>query len=122
MCEGTKGRRQKVDTQTKILSPNIRYFVAILRFVAIYALFGNLRAKEVPFGSNKVFFGQEVHYYMVYFAYYTEFNVQICDYAQKGHICRENRKYAHDENFDGHFCFRQRLPTSATLDLKRSHL
>ena len=43
LCEGTKGLRQKVWTQTKILSPNLRHFVAILRFVAIYALFGNLR-------------------------------------------------------------------------------
>ena len=39
LCEGTKGHRQKVWTQTKILSPNIRYFVAILRFVAIYAFY-----------------------------------------------------------------------------------
>ena len=32
----TGATRRKVWTQTKILSPNIRYFVAILRFVAIY--------------------------------------------------------------------------------------
>ena len=42
LCEGTRGLRRKVWTQTKILSPNIRYFVAILRLVAVYALFGNL--------------------------------------------------------------------------------
>ena len=35
--------RRKVWTRTKILSPNIRYFVAI------YALFGDLWAKKVPF-------------------------------------------------------------------------
>ena len=34
-----KGLRRKVWTRTKILSPNIRYFVAILRFVAIYAFY-----------------------------------------------------------------------------------
>ena len=34
LCEGTKGLHQKV--WTKILSPNIRYIVAILRFVALY--------------------------------------------------------------------------------------
>ena len=28
---------------------------------------------------------------MVYIAYFTEFNLQICDYAQKRHICRELR-------------------------------
>ena len=43
--EGTKGLRRKVKTQKKILSPNIRYFVAILRFVAIYALFAHLSRK-----------------------------------------------------------------------------
>ena len=31
------------------LNPNIRYFVAILRFVAIFALFGRLGAKSVFF-------------------------------------------------------------------------
>ena len=41
-CEGTKGLCRKGWTQTKILSPNIRYFVAMLRFIANYALFGNL--------------------------------------------------------------------------------
>ena len=41
---------------------------------------------------------------MVYIAYFTESNLQICDYAQKQCICRENCKYALDENFHGHFC------------------
>ena len=50
--EGAKGPRRKVWTQTKILSSNIRYFVAILRFVAIYALFGRL-CQTVFFGVNK---------------------------------------------------------------------
>ena len=53
------------------------------RFVAIYTLFGDLWAKKVLFGSKTVFLGQEVHYYMVYFAYFTELILQICDYAQK---------------------------------------
>ena len=50
LCEGTKGLRQKVWTRTKILSPNKRYFVATVRFVAIYALFGRLWAEKVIFG------------------------------------------------------------------------
>ena len=56
------------------LSPNIRYFVAIIRFVAIYALFGRLWAKDVLFWvkTRAVFLGEEVNYYMVYIAYYTE--------------------------------------------------
>ena len=36
-------------------------FLPILRFVAIYAFFGNLWAKKVFFWSKTVFFGQEVH-------------------------------------------------------------
>ena len=47
LCKGTKGLRQQVWIQTKRLSPNIRYFVVILRFVTID---------------------------MVYVAYYTELN------------------------------------------------
>ena len=41
---------------------------------------------------------------MVYIAYFTELNLQICDYAQKRCICCKNCKYALDENFHGHFC------------------
>ena len=43
---------------------------------------------------------------MVYIAYYTEFILQICDYAQKRRIWREICKYALDENFHCHFCSR----------------
>ena len=64
-----------------------------------------------------MFLGQEVHYYMVYIAYFTEVNLQICDYAQKRRIRRENCKYALDENFHGHFVPDERLPSSATLML-----
>ena len=51
---------------TKILSPNMRCFVAILRFVAIYAVFLKSLGKKCLFGSKIVFLGQEVHYYIVY--------------------------------------------------------
>ena len=44
--------RQKVWTRTTILSPKIHHFVAILRFVVIYALFGRLLAKKCPFFVN----------------------------------------------------------------------
>ena len=44
----------EVWTRTKILSPNIRYFVAKSRIVAIYTLFGGLSAKMCLFGSNTV--------------------------------------------------------------------
>ena len=36
-----------------------------------------------------MFLGQEVHYYVVYITYFTELNLQICDYAQKRRISRE---------------------------------
>ena len=54
---------------------------------------------------------------MVYIAYFTELNLQICNYEQKRRICRGNCKYALDENFHCLFCSRdERLPSSATLD------
>ena len=96
--EGTKDLCRKVWTRTKISSPDIRYFVAILRFVAIYALFGRLGAKKCFFGITTVFLGKEVHYYMVYITY-TEWNVQICSYTQKRHICCKNSKCVSDKNF-----------------------
>ena len=69
LCEGAKGLRWKVWIGTKILSPNIRYFAAILKLVAIYALFWKFLVKKNFFGSKTVFPGQEVHYYMVCIAY-----------------------------------------------------
>ena len=58
LCKGMKGIRRK--GWTKISSTNIPYFVAILRFVAIYALFGRFRANKCFFGTTTVFLGQEV--------------------------------------------------------------
>ena len=51
LCGGTGGPRRKVWTRTKILSPNIRYFVAKLdlsRFTHFF--FGDLWAKKCLFG------------------------------------------------------------------------
>ena len=62
----------------------------------------------MPFWVKTVLLGQEVHYYMVYIAYFTELNSKIWDYAQKRRICRENCKYALDERFHGHFCPRRK--------------
>ena len=62
---GTGGPRQKVWTRTKILSPNIRYFVAI------YALFGDLWAKKVPFWvKNSVSGARSALLYGVYCIFY----------------------------------------------------
>ena len=99
--------------------PEHMLFCHELIFVAIYALFGDLWAKKCLFGSKTVFLGQEVHYYMVYIAYFTELILQICDYAQKRRICCENCKYVLDVNFHGHFFPDERLPSSATLHKTR---
>ena len=64
--------------------------------------------KKCLFGSKTVFLGQEVHYYMVYIAYFTELILQICDYAQKRRIWREKCKYALDDNLHCHFCSRRK--------------
>ena len=49
-----------------------------------------------------------MHFYMVYIAYFTEFILQICIYAQKWRIWHENCKYGLDENFHCHFCSRRK--------------
>ena len=83
-------------------------FCRELRFVVIYALFGDFLSKKCLFGSKTVFLWQEVHYCMVYIAHFTELNLQLCADAKKRSICRENCKYALDENFHGHFCPRRK--------------
>ena len=40
-------------------------------------------------------------------------NMQICNDLQKRRICRENSKYAPDENFVAFFAFAERLLTFA---------
>ena len=100
--------RQKVWTRTDILSPNIRYFVAILGFVAIYAFLG----KKVLFRVKKSV-SCTVTWYMLHIIYIS--NLQICNYALKRHICHENCKYAPDKNFCCHFCPHRKAANSATL-------
>ena len=58
--------------------PEYTLFCCELRFVAIYALFfGDLWAKKVSFWVKTVLLGQEVHYNMVYIAYFTELKSKI---------------------------------------------
>ena len=116
MCEGTKGVCQKVLTRAKILSPSVGCFVAILRFVSIYAFFWKTLGKNsVFFGSKTVFLGQEVHYYMVYIAYFTELIWQICDYAQKRAFDAKIVNTRLTKIFIAIFAPDERLPSSATL-------
>ena len=62
-----------------------------------------------------MFLGQKVHYYMIYTTYYTELNLQICNYAQKWLIFCENSKYEFDKICMAIFALAERLPTSLTL-------
>ena len=48
-------------------------------------------------------------------AYCSELNLQVCNYAQKRRICRENSEYAPDEDLCGSFALAERLQTSTTL-------
>ena len=76
-------------------------------FLEVYA------QKKCFFGSNTVFLGQEMHYYMLCIAYFTRLNWQICNYAQKRR--RKKSKYAVGESFHAIFSLAEQLPTSATL-------
>ena len=58
-----------------------------------------------------------MQYCMVYIAYYTELDLQICNHAQKRHVFRENSKYAPDKNFVAFLTFAENLPIFATLDV-----
>ena len=109
MCEGTKGLRRKVWTWTKILILNI--YVILSRFTHFFEISG----------QKSAILGQEVHYYMVYIAFYTELNWQICNYAQKRRICRENSKYTFYEHFMAIFALAERLPTPATLGHRNNY-
>ena len=107
MCEGAKSLRQKVWTCTKILSSNIYYFVAILRFLEIFG------QRSVFFGSKTVFLGQEVHCCVIYIVFYTELYLQIYNYVQNRRFCRKNSQCLLDKKFYRHFCpanFCQLLP------------
>ena len=57
--EGVKGLHRRVWTWTKTLSPNMRYFVVISRFVAINTLLGRLWAKSAFFWSQQCFLGMK---------------------------------------------------------------
>ena len=59
--------------------------------------------------------GQEVHYYMVYIAYFTELNLQICDYAQNDAFVAKKVNTCLTKVFIAIFALDVRLSASATL-------
>ena len=84
----------------------MRYFVAISRFVPFTHFLEN------GFRSKTVFLGHAMHYYMVFNACFTEFDLQICkDDAFVAKI--ENKRLTNI--FMRTFALAERLPTSATL-------
>ena len=83
VVRGHGGPPQKSLDWDENFKPEHKLFCSELRFVVIYALFGQ---KKCLFGSKTVFVGQEVHYYKVYIADFTELILQNCDYAQKRRI------------------------------------
>ena len=89
LCEG-----RKVWTLTKISSPNTRYFVAILRFIAIYARFlEKLCARtRLIFGSKQCCLGKKctITWYIL--------RIVLNKRLQKQRTCRKNIKYAPDKN------------------------
>ena len=62
-----------------------------------------------------MFLGEEVHYYMVYIAYYTELNLQICNYAQKDAFVAKIVNMRLTKTFMVIFALAERPPTSDTL-------
>ena len=78
-------RYEGSSTKSSYLYENCRDIKICCDLPTFWKSLGN----KVPFGSNTVFLRQEVNYYMVYIAYYTELNLQICNYAKKQRICRK---------------------------------
>ena len=74
---GHGGTPPKSLDSDKNFKPKHTLFFRELRFVAICTLSRDLLAKKVPFWVKTVLLGQEVHYYMVYIAYFTELNSKI---------------------------------------------
>ena len=104
-CEGPSPKSLDSD---KILKPQHTLFCRDVKIFRDLRTFWRSLGKKSAFLGLGLFLGQEVHYYMVYIAYFTELDLQICNYAQKQRICCENCKYGLDENFHGHFCPQQK--------------
>ena len=62
-----------------------------------------------------MFVGQEMHHYMVYIAYHSEINLQICNYAQNDAFVVKIANTRLKKICMPIFALAERLPTSATL-------
>ena len=72
VVRGHGGPPPKSSDSNENLKPEHMLFCRGLRFIAIYALFGDIWPKKCLFKSKTVFLGQEVLYHIVYIANYTE--------------------------------------------------
>ena len=61
VAQGHGGPPPKSLDSDENFKPEHTLLCRALRFVAIYAVFGDLLAKKCLFGSKTVFIGQEVH-------------------------------------------------------------
>ena len=104
-------RYEGSSTKSSYLYENCRNIKICCDLPTFWKSLGN----KVPFGSKTVFLRQEVKYYMVYIAYYTELNLQICNYAKKQRICRKIVNTRLPKICMAIFALAERLPTSATL-------
>ena len=86
-CDAGWQKWRKLWILTKILSPNICYLVATLRFVPNYIFFWKFLDKKIPFLVKN-----------------WASLAKICNYSLKQRICCENSNYALDESFYDHFC------------------
>ena len=92
----------------KNLSTNIRYFVRILRFAVIYALFVRLGGKKVFFlAQQRRILSKSALLHGLYWISYWIISANL-NYAQKQRACCENSKYTPNENFYGPFCPRRK--------------
>ena len=80
-------------------------------------IFWRSLGKKMPFWVKNSISWKEVHYYMVYIAYFTELNLQ--NYVQKRRICRKIVNTCLTTIFMAIFAPDERLPSSATLDPHR---
>ena len=110
MCEGTKGLHRKVWTLTKILSTNIRCFVAKLRFVPIYSLFWKIWRKKGQQGAKR-------DNNSVSWSIFASLHGIICKFAVTGKKDAGVAKIANTKFFVGIFALAERLSTSVILIL-----
>ena len=83
MREAAKALRLSVWARTKIKSLKKRFCRDFKICRDLHTFWKTLDKKRFFFLTKAVFLGQEVHYFMVYIAYYIILDLEICNYAQK---------------------------------------